>query len=41
MTYRYKFQREIAREQRRHLWRRAAFRAIAVSAVLIAFGLVL
>jgi hypothetical protein len=40
MTYRYKFQREMAREQRRHLWRRAAFRALAASAVLTAFGVV-
>jgi hypothetical protein len=40
MTYRYKFQREMAREQRRRHWRRAAYRALAASAVLAAFGLV-
>jgi hypothetical protein len=40
MTCRYKFQREMARVQRRQLLRRATFRAHAASAVLAAVGLV-
>jgi len=40
MTCRYKFQHEMAREQRRDLLRRAAFRALAASVVLAAYGLV-
>jgi hypothetical protein len=40
MTYRYKFQREMARQQRRYHFQRVVYRAVAASAVLVAFGLV-
>jgi hypothetical protein len=40
MTYRCKFQRDMARAKRRHLWRCAAYQALAASAVLAALGLV-
>jgi hypothetical protein len=39
MTYRYRFQREMAREQRRYRWRRMAYRALGASAVLVALTL--
>jgi hypothetical protein len=39
MTYRYKFQLEMAREQRRRHWRRTARRTLVASAVLVVLSL--
>jgi hypothetical protein len=39
MTYRYCFQREMARERRLQHWRYAAYRVLAASAVLVVLTL--